>query len=300
MEWTASLRRAIAYMEKHLLEPIDTDAVAKEAQLPSVSLQQGFKIMTGYSLGEYIRFRRLYLAALDIMAGQNRVIDLALKYGYETPESFSKAFRRFHGISPSQLSGNRNNITTFLPFKIELSVHGGEEMDYTLETMDAFPVIGFECICSMDDSFTRLPCFWSEIRTKYERFMNGTGQPMNEIEQVISDCHIGEFGVCIDDESTEICRYLLGGRYDGRNVPAGLTVYEIPSKQWARFRCAGAMPGAIQAVLLRIFKEWLPGNPNYELTMGGTVEWYSQGDNSQADYQSEIWIPVSSVNKKTV
>ena len=275
MEWTASLRRAIAYMEKHLLEPIDTNAVAKEAQLPSVSLQQGFKIMTGYSLGEYVRFRRLYLAALDIMAGQNRVIDLALKYGYETPESFSKAFRRFHGISPSQLSGNRNNITTFLPFKIELSVHGGEEMDYTLETMDAFPVIGFECICC-------------------------TGQPMNEIEQVISDCHIGEFGVCIDDESTEICRYLLGGRYDGRNVPAGLTVYEIPSKQWARFRCAGAMPGAIQAVLLRIFKEWLPGNPNYELTMGGTVEWYSQGDNSQADYQSEIWIPVSSVNKKTV
>ena len=83
----------------------------KEAQLPSVSLQQGFKIMTGYSLGEYIRFRRLYLAALDIMAGQNRVIDLALKYGYETPESFSKAFRRFHGVSPSQLSGNRNNIT---------------------------------------------------------------------------------------------------------------------------------------------------------------------------------------------
>ena len=88
-------------------------------------------------------------------------------------------------------------------------------MDYTLETMDAFPVIGFECSCSMDDSFTHLPRFWSEIRTKYERFMNGTGQPMNEIEQVISDCHIGEFGVCIDDESTEICRYLLGGRYDG-------------------------------------------------------------------------------------
>ena len=130
--------------------------------------------------------------------------------------------------------------------------------------------------------------------------MNGTGQPMNEIEQAISDCHIGEFGVCIDDESTEICRYLLGGRYDGRNVPAGLSVYEISSKQWARFRCAGAMPGAIQAVLLRIFREWLPGNPNYELTMGGTVEWYSQGDNSQPDYQSKIWIPVSSVNRKSV
>ena len=109
-------------------------------------------------------------------------------------------------------------------------------MDYTLEDYGMpFQSSASNAICSMDDSFTRLPCFWSEIRTKYERFMNGTGQPMNEIEQVISDCHIGEFGVCIDDESTEICRYLLGGRYDGRNVPAGLTVYEIPSKQWARF-----------------------------------------------------------------
>ena len=298
MEWTASLRKAIAYMEKHLLEPINTAAVAKEAQLPSVSLQQGFKIMTGYSLGEYIRFRRLYLAALDIMAGQNRVIDLALKYGYETPESFSKAFRRFHGISPSQLSGNRNRVTTFLPFKIELSVHGGEEMDYTLETMEAFPVIGFECSCPMDDSFIRLPRFWSEIKTKYGRLMNGTGQPTTEMERAISDCHIGEFGVCTDDASTKLCRYLLGGRYDGRKVPAGLTVYEIPAQQWVRFRCVGAMPGAIQAVLLRVFKEWLPGNSNYELAMGGTVEWYSQGDNSKPDYQSEIWIPVSSVKRK--
>ena len=98
MEWTESLRGAIAYMERHLYEDIGADDVAEEVHISSYYLQKGFRIMTGYSIGEYIRWRRLYLAALDVISGEEKVIDLAYKYGYETPESFTKAFSRFHGI----------------------------------------------------------------------------------------------------------------------------------------------------------------------------------------------------------
>lgn len=92
MEWTQSLRSAIEYIETHLLEPVNIEGTAKAAYISVLYLKKAFKVMTGYSVEEYVRFRRLYLAALDVIAGREKVIDLSLKYGYETPESFSKAF----------------------------------------------------------------------------------------------------------------------------------------------------------------------------------------------------------------
>lgn len=117
MEWTESLKRSINFMENHLLEDISPDDVAAEVHISSFYLQKGFSIMTGYSIGEYIRYRRLYLAALDVIAGSAKVIDLAYRYGYDTPESFTKAFSRFHGVSPAQMKRTSNKIHTFFAFK---------------------------------------------------------------------------------------------------------------------------------------------------------------------------------------
>ena len=103
MDWTESLRRAVDFMEKNLLENISPDDVAKAVCISPFYLERGFKVMTGFSIGEYIRNRRLYLSALDILSGSEKVIDIALKYGYDTPESYTKAFTRFHGVSPVQL-----------------------------------------------------------------------------------------------------------------------------------------------------------------------------------------------------
>jgi AraC family transcriptional regulator len=119
-------------------------------------------------------------------------------------------------------------------------------------------------------------------------------KPEGSLEETISNCSIGEFGICIDDASeTGKFRYLIAGVYKEGTVPEGMTVYEIPETEWAKFKCKGPLPGALQAVNTKIFKEWLPGNPEYEMSLGINIEWYSiEGKTTDADYESAIWIPV--------
>lgn len=288
MEWTESLKRSINFMEHHLLENIGPDDVAAEVHFSSFYLQKSFRIMTGYSIGEYIRYRRLYLAALDVIAGREKVIDLAYRYGYDTPESFTKAFSRFHGVSPAQLKGDFKKIHTFLPLKITVLVQGGNDMDFTVEKMKVFSVIGFEYEVSYEDSYQAIPKIWNRFCEDCSH--DGTSP---EIQQVIQDCRIGEFAVCMDDTpGGETFHYLIAGRYNGGPIPQSMKVIEIPAAEWAKFHCTGPLPGSLQAVNTKIFKEWLPGNPDYELTMSMNIEWYSMSGCSQPDYESEIWIPV--------
>lgn len=143
MEWLTSIRTAIDYMENHLEDNISAQDVADHVYLSPFFLQKGFSLMTGYGIGEYIRNRRLYLAALDLKETKDKVIDIALRYCYETPESFTKAFSRFHGVTPSQVRGGAS-ITTFLPLTITLSIQGGKQMDYKITPMFPFKVIGFQ------------------------------------------------------------------------------------------------------------------------------------------------------------
>lgn len=293
MEWTESIRGAIEYMETHLLDDIGADQVADAVHISSFYLQKGFKVMTGYTISEYIRCRRLYLAALDVTAGREKVIDLAYKYGYDTPESFTKAFKRFHGVSPVQMGNDSGKIRTFLPLKVKITIQGGNEMDFTVEKMDSFQVIGFSKEFPYEDSYQTLPQFWDEIRALYFAPLCVKGNPETGIEKAICENGIGEFGLCMDGAPAEgMFRYIIAGRYQGGNVPEGMTLCEVPAMEWAKFRCVGPMPGALQAVNTRIFDEWLPGNPEYEVAMGCDVEWYSQGDMSEPDYESAIWIPV--------
>ncbi|MBO4629450.1 MAG: helix-turn-helix transcriptional regulator, partial [Treponema sp.] len=128
MEWLTSIRKAIDYMEEHLEENISAQDVADQVFMSSFFFQKGFSLMTGYGLGEYIRNRRLYEAALDLQKTDEKIIDIAFKYCYETPESFTKAFSRFHGASPSEVRQG-SMVKPFLPLKIEISIHGGNQMD---------------------------------------------------------------------------------------------------------------------------------------------------------------------------
>ena len=294
MEWTESLRGAIAYMERHLYEDIGADDVAEEVHISSYYLQKGFRIMTGYSIGEYIRWRRLYLAALDVISGEEKVIDLAYKYGYETPESFTKAFSRFHGISPMQMKKDSSKIKPFLPLKVIVEVKGGTDMDVTVEKMEGFKVIGFEKTFETADAYQKIPEFWAEYRDKYLMpLLLADKQPENEVEETICNCCVGEFGVSIEDLGEKgKFRYLIAGRYTEGEVPRGMCVYEFPDMEWAKFRCVGSMPGAMQSVNTQIFKEWLPGNPDYDIAMYVSIEWYSEGDMTSHDYESGIWLPV--------
>lgn len=166
-------------------------------------------------------------------------------------------------------------------------------MDVTIEKMSGFQVIGLEKVFTMEDSYQQIPQFWDSYRKQYlEPFFQGK-KPETEMEKAVCDCEVGEYGVCIDDIGEEgKFRYLIAGRYQGQTVPEGMNVYEFPDMEWAKFRCVGPMPEALQAVNIRIFKEWLPGNPEYEIAMYANIEWYAKGDTSSPDYESAIWIPV--------
>ena len=166
MEWLTSIRKAIDYMEEHLEENITAQDVADQVFMSSFFFQKGFSLMTGYGLGEYIRNRRLYQAALDLQKTDEKIIDIAFKYCYETPESFTKAFSRFHGVSPSEVRQG-SMVKPFLPLKIEISIHGGNQMDYKIKKMAGFKVIGFAREFDNENSYIEIPKFWDEIREKY-------------------------------------------------------------------------------------------------------------------------------------
>lgn len=293
MEWLSSIRAAIDYMEAHLLEDIGPQDVADHVYLSPFFLQRGFSLMTGFGIGEYLRNRRLYQAALELRDTGDKVIDIALRCGYETPESFAKAFTRFHGATPTQVRDGAPFVS-FLPLTIQITIQGGSRMDYRITPMFPFRLIGFERVFDNETAYAEIPKFWDEICEQYASRVYAGNAPANPYEQAIVDNCIGEYGVCIDDVGGNRFRYLVAGRYAGGEVPEGMVLHEFPRGDWAVFNCVGALPQALQSVNTRIFREWLPGNPEYELCGNATVEWYDcvNGEKTDPDYHSAIWVPV--------
>ncbi|MBE5962060.1 MAG: AraC family transcriptional regulator [Lachnospiraceae bacterium] len=287
MDWIELLRCTIDYIEAHLLDPISAEDIARNLNMSSFYLQKGFRLMTGYSIGEYIRNRRLYLAALDLLEDDKKVIDLAFLYGYETPESFTKAFRRFHGVSPVQIKTQGYKMKQFLPLNIQISVSGGSKLTVTIEKMEAMEVVGIERRFPYDKAYELIPKLWAE-------YCEST---MQKLCRNLPDCHIGMYGISMEEEEDrKEFRYLIAGEYHGEEIPEGLKVVKIPGFLWAKFQSIGPMPSSIQSLNTRIFKEWLPGNPEYSIVAGYNIEMYSLGDTKAKDYISEIWIPVKRKN----
>lgn len=295
MEWIAAMRKAVDFIEDNLCGGISADDVARNVFMSSFYMQKGFRILTGYTVSEYIRSRRLYLAALDVIRGEKNIVDIAYDYCWETPESFTKAFTRFHGLPPLKLRENPASIRTFLPLKISVAISGGNRMDFTVEKMEGFTLIGFEREFSMEDSYKKIPEFWDEVFGSRRSLFWGRA-PSDDVEKAVLENRIGEFGACVEtggSRKSKTFRYLVAGWYNGGKVPGGLKTVEVPALEWAKFKCTGPIPGALQSVNTRIFSEWLPGNAEYEIAAEINLEWYSSdGNPSDDDYRSEIWIPV--------
>lgn len=293
MEWLDSVRRSIDFIEKHLEDDITISDVARHVSISLYFLERGFSVMTGYSIGEYIRNRRLYQAAIDLQNSSSKIIDIAYKYCYDTPESFTKAFSRFHGTTPKEVREGAK-INVFLPLVININIIGGKEMDHKIAQMFPIKLIGFQKIFDVETSYFEIPKFWDEICEKYANNVYLGKEPANPYEKAIIDNCIGEYAICIDDLEDGKFRYLIAGRYAGGEVPEGMIVYEFPRMTWAIFDCIGPNPQTLQSVNTRIFKEWLPGNPDYEIDGNATVEWYDciNGEMTDPDYHSAIWIPV--------
>lgn len=297
MEWLSAIRSSIEYIEAHLSEDISAQDISAQVYISPYILSKGFAVMTGYTVSEYVRNRRLYLAALDLVSTDKSIISIALDSGYDTPESFTKAFSRYHGSTPTAVRQGAA-YKTFLPLRIKVTVQGGDKMEYSIKKMPGLRLIGFQKEFSFDNSYTEVPKFWDEVWQKHMSAVYSGKTPGTACEKAVADNRIGEFAVCIDDIGGSRFRYLIAGKYSGGEVPEGMTLYEFPMCEWAVFDCVGPIPEAFQSLNTRIFREWLPGNPEFELSGNATVEWYDpmNTDTSAPDCHSAIWIPVKRKN----
>lgn len=167
-------------------------------------------------------------------------------------------------------------------------------MDYTIKTLLPFKVIGFQKEFSNENGYIEIPKFWDEICEKYANNLYKGNTPTNPIEKAIADNKIGEYGVCIDDVGNGKFRYIIAGKYMGGETPDIMTVYEFSESNWAVFDCFGPIPEAFQKLNTQIFKEWLPNNQKYELSMKANIEWYDFDNpvKNNPNYHSAIWIPI--------
>ena len=276
MELVESLNGALRYLEQTLLEDTDSARAARHMGLSQFYLERTFSALTGMSVSEYVRARRLTLAGQELLAGDAKVIDLALKYGYDTPESFTKAFSRFHGVTPTTARRFSTLLKCQNPLAIIIKMEGAEQMNYKIEAMDAFEVYGAERSFQMDTSTREIPKFWDEF------FEKGLHEKI---------CPV--FGICFNAVEDGCFPYLIGDRLaPGAALPEGLIKREVPAHLWARFACVGPIPGAIQTTIRQVYGEWLPTNGIYEAAGYMEIEMYSEGDTASPDYYSEVWIPV--------
>lgn len=286
MDWVRGLQNAIDYMEDHLSEELSVSKAAEKAYSSSFHFQRTFHLLTGITVGEYIRNRRLSLAGDELSVSEAKVIDVALKYGYDTPESFTKAFMRFHGITPSQARRSGAKLKFYNRLSIKIILEGGNVMEYRIEKRDSFKVLakvkGFNIGIIGEGDNQEIPGFWSEC------WKDGTVQRLHGYGRT-KDL----LGICEPEKPGEdTFRYGIGVVYtDTGIIPEDLELWSIPEQLWAVFKCKGALPEAIRNMWKRVYSEFFPQS-EYEHTGGIDFEVDPAGDSSKDNYESEIWIPV--------
>lgn len=278
-DWTEGICSALAYMEEHLTDELKIADVARQAYVSPFHFQRMFSVLCGISVGEYIRSRRMTLAAEDLLSTNDRIIDVAIKYGYDSADSFARAFQRFHGILPSQARKSRACLRAYAPIKIQLTMKGGHMMEYRIVEKPAFTVTGIKRTFSDDTSYQEIPKFWQEV-------MRSPNKPV-----------CGMYGVCMDPKEHEgEFEYLIADNYiPWLEIPADCEARTIPASMWAVFPCRGALPKALQDVNTQIWSEWLPACKSYRLAGNYNIEIYLPPAEKPEDTYSEIWLPVEKI-----
>ncbi|MBM6616265.1 AraC family transcriptional regulator [Bacillus suaedaesalsae] len=282
MAWVESIQKAIDYIEDHLQEDLTMAVIAKQANSSEFHFQRTFMILTDLSVGEYIRRRRLTLAAKEITTTNCKVIDVAYKYGYDTPEAFSKAFRRQHGVSPSEARKYVGKLTFYERLKIQVILKGAEPVKYNVIEREAFKIIGVkkEFSYANGENLIGIPKMWDEAND------NGTSSTLFKANNGQIK---GVLGVCAATNQTQM-DYWIAAEREG-DTPEGYSSLEIPASKWVVFEVNGAMPDAMQKVWKEIFSEWFPTS-GYKHAGTPELEVYPDGDPFSPNYYSEIWIPV--------
>ncbi|TYP74142.1 AraC family transcriptional regulator [Paenibacillus methanolicus] len=277
MDSIQNMNRALAYIEANLDDEIDFGQVARIASCSEHQFNRMFSFLSGVGLSEYIRNRRLTLAAMELQSGTAKVIDVALKYGYNSPDSFSRAFQHMHGVAPSLVKENGSLLKAYPPMTFQLTIKGGAEMNFYFVEKEAFNIVGIkETVDTTGGNFH--PEIWNELENddllkKLEQFSNTDFQGILHVNANIT-ANSRDYYISVattKDDSQEF------------------TTFEIPAATWSVFKTSGPQPDTMLKTWERIYAEWLPSS-GYELAE--SIE-FVRDLNDPTDLSAyEIWVPV--------
>lgn len=286
MDWITGIQNAIDYIEDNIKSELDYKKIADQAFCSAFYFQRIFSILCGITLGEYIRNRRLTLAGIDITSTNKKIIDIAMTYGYESPESFTRAFTKFHGITPSEARHNSSMLKSFSRLKVQIILKGGNIMNYRIVEKEAFYVLEKVENHKIVDSqhINTIPDFWS--RAHSDGIINTLLSKSSDNTYIFgicygnnhTDCQTFDYSIAVNCNSDVI-------------VPEGYRINKIPERTWIIFECIGSMPHTIQKLWHQICSEFFPTS-NYIPTYEMDIEAYTKGNMTMNDYKSEIWVPV--------
>lgn len=288
MDSLSSMNNALAYIEEHLTEDIDYREISKIAYCSEYHFKRMFSFLSGISLSEYIRRRRLTLAALDLKDSDLRIIDVAVKYGYSSADSFSRAFHSIHGILPSEARSEYTLLKAYPRMTFQLSIKGGCEMNYRIVEKESFKLVGFK---------KRVPIIFygvnPEIAKMTERLTPEVIKRLKALSNVEPSGIISastKFSEGRMEERGELDHFI--GVATSSNETVEFDVLKIDASTWAVFEGVGPFPETLQNVWGRIYSEWFPSS-GYEAVDGLEILWNESKDTENPKYRSEIWISVN-------
>ena len=270
--WLEGIQESIDFIEDNLTENLDIEVIAGKAALSPFYYQRIFGALCGMTVGEYIRARRMTLAAQELNRKDIKVIDVAMKYGYDSPDSFAKAFQKFHGITPSQAREPGALLRSFAPMHIKITMEGGSMMDYRIVEKAQFTIVGVKRRFNSDTSYQEVPKFWDEWMAQ------GDKRPI-----------MGTFGLCLDMEGKEFDYWIADMYFPWEEVPEGCETRVIPASFWAQFPCTLK---TLQETNTKIWSEWLPALQGYELVDEYDIEVYLAPEPGSNEVRTFIWVPL--------
>lgn len=291
MDSLKKINEALSYIEENLTGEIDFKEVSRIALCSEYHFQRMFSFLAGVTLSEYIRRRRLTLAAFELKNSNIRIIDVAIKYGYSSSDSFARAFQGLHGINPSEARFNGKSLKSYPRMTFQLSISGGSEMNYRIEEKEGFQIVGIK---------KRVPIIFNGVNTEIADMWKSLDEKMITTLKELSNVEpIGLISASTNfsedrmEEKGELDHYI--GVATNKKSPEYLTKLEVSALTWAVFEAVGPFPETLQNIWGRIYSEWFPSS-SYEIAEGPEILWNENKDISSPNYRSEIWIPV--VKKK--
>ena len=279
MDTIQRFNEALDYIEAHLTKTIDEKEIERITLCPSGLFYRMFPILSGITLSDYIRRRKLSLAGLELLKTKKTVTEIALDFGYDSPDAFSFAFKQLHGMSPS--AARKGEALMFVPkMTFTMSLKGELSMKYQILEKEAFTVYGKSIKTTQEDNMKH---------QTISKFWQKTNQ--STLPKVLCDISPNSpfLGVCYGMESDGSFRYLIG--VDAKRTVEGLESVEIPKSTWAVFESIGPMPEAIQHVWKKIYEEFFPSS-GYRHAGTPDFESYPEDGSHRKDYRAEVWIPI--------